>query len=134
MADRYNNKYRIETTRVAWHDYRGGSYFITVCTKDREPYFGLIEEGQMKYTDLGQSACDCLREIPSHFPDVEVPEFVVMPNHIHAIIIINTFVDPVETQNLASQRNPQTQNFASLQQFDESQQNLAYNQETWHLS
>ena len=121
MADRYNNLYRIETTRASWHDYRGGSYFVTVCTKDREPYFGHIEEGQMKYTNLGQSANDCLREIPSHFPYVDVPEFVVMPNHIHAIIIINTPVDPVETQDFASLQKPDK----TQQKFGPQSRNLA---------
>lgn len=136
MADLYKNKYRIPSVRATWHDYKGGSYFVTICTKNRKPYFGHIVDGQMTYTDLGISANDCLQAIPSHFPDAGIPVWIVMPNHIHAIIIINAPATPVETQNLASQirqntnrsetqnlastkqmsiHHPETQNFASLQ-------------------
>lgn len=117
MADLYKNKYRIPTARDTWHDYKGGSYFVTICTKNREFFFGDINNGEMNYSSLGQSAIDCLQQIPTHFPHVEIPIFVVMPNHIHAIVIINALAPSVETQNLAS-RNIQptivkTQNLAS---------------------
>ena len=144
MTDRFKNKYRIPTARATWHDYKGGSYFVTICTQDRDPYFGRIIDGQIIYSDLGLSANDCLQQIPSHFPDAEIPEWIVMPNHIHAIIIINAPV--VETQNLASQirqktnhsetqnlaspkqmsiHHSETQNFASLQKFGPQSRNLA---------
>jgi REP element-mobilizing transposase RayT len=122
MADLYKNKYRIPTARATWHDYNGGSYFVTMCTKNRECYFGHISNGEMGYSDLGQSAIYCLEQIPAHFPHVEIPVFIVMPNHIHAIIIINA-LDPnmVETQNFASLHNetkqkfgPQSKNLASV--------------------
>ncbi len=122
MADLYKNKYRIPTARAAWHDYNGGSYFVTICTKNRECYFGHISNGEMGYSDLGQSSINCLEQIPAHFPHVEIPTFIVMPNHIHAIIIINA-LDPnmVETQNFASLHNetkqkfgPQSKNLASV--------------------
>ena len=121
MTDRFKNKYRIPTARARWHDYSDGAYFVTICTQEREPYFGHIVNGQITYTDLGLSANDCLQTIPSHFPDAEIPEWIVMPNHIHAIIIINAPIPNVETQNLASQiqqytNHSETQNFASLQE------------------
>ena len=133
MADLYKNKYRIPTARATWHDYKGGSYFVTICTKNREFFFGDINNGEMNYSSLGQSAIDCLQQIPTHFPHVEIPIFVVMPNHIHAIVIINALAPSVETQNLASQNhtiNPlETQDFASLQQakqkFGPQSKNLA---------
>ena len=162
MTDRFKNKYRIPTARAAWHDYKGGSYFVTICTKEREPYFGHIVDGEMKYTDLGLSANDCLQAIPSHFPDAEIPEWIVMPNHIHAIIIINAPAPIVETQNLAShikQTAPayhikqtthyvETQNLAShIKQKTNHQRrkilrlyrekpykNLAHNPKIWHQS
>lgn len=133
MADLYKNKYRIPTARATWHDYKGGSYFVTICTKNREFFFGDINNGEMNYSSLGQSAIDCLQQIPTHFPHVEIPIFVVMPNHIHAIVIINALAPSVETQNIASQNhtiNPlETQDFASLQQakqkFGPQSKNLA---------
>ena len=119
MADLYKNKYRIPTARAAWHDYNGGSYFVTICTKNRECYFGHISNGEMGYSDLGQSAINCLEQIPAHFPHVEIPVFNVMPNHIHAIIIINAPA-PVETQNFASLQTDETK-----QKFGPQSKNLA---------
>ena len=119
MADLYKNKYRIPTARAAWHDYNGGSYFVTICTKNRECYFGHISNGEMGYSDLGQFAINCLEQIPAHFPHVEIPVFNVMPNHIHAIIIINAPA-PVETQNFASLQTDETK-----QKFGPQSKNLA---------
>ena len=72
----------------------------------------------MTPSPLGQSALDCWNEIPAHFPFVELGEFVVMPNHVHGIVVINK---PVETQYFASLQNgpknrfgPQSQNLASI--------------------
>ena len=121
MTDRFKNKYRIPTARATWHDYSGGSYFVTICTQNRKPYFGHIINGQITYTELGLAANDCLQAIPSHFPDAEIPVWIVMPNHIHAIITINAPAPHVETQNFASLQGenlqkfgPQSRNLASI--------------------
>ena len=87
--DRFKNKYRIQSARATWHDYDGGAYFVTVCTANREHDFGEIENGEMRLSKLGIWTQKCLEEIPSHFPHVDAPLFVVMPNHIHIILIIN---------------------------------------------
>ncbi len=42
LVEKFQNKYRIGTKRASWHDYNGGEYFITICTKDRVHYFGEI--------------------------------------------------------------------------------------------
>ena len=74
----------------------------------------------MVLSPLGQSAHDCWTEIPTHFPFVELGEFVVMPNHTHGVVVINK---TVETQNFASL---QTHNHASLpNKFGPQSQNLA---------
>lgn len=65
-----------------------GAYFITICTKDRVHYFGEIEDGKMVYTPLGVIADTLWHEINQHTNNVELGEFVVMPNHIHGILII----------------------------------------------
>ena len=54
--DKFQHKYRIESARASWHDYDGGSYFITICTKDREHYFGEIVDGGMVLSDIGKYA------------------------------------------------------------------------------
>ncbi len=40
--DKFQNRFRITSARAYWHDYNGGIYFITICTKNREHYFGEI--------------------------------------------------------------------------------------------
>jgi REP element-mobilizing transposase RayT len=118
--NKFKNNYRIPSARAAWYNYNGGMYFITICTKNREHYFGEIvydenNEAKMNYTELGKIAIECWKSIPLHFPHTEAPLWVVMPNHIHGIIIINAAT--VETQNFASRSTTpivETQNFASL--------------------
>ena len=61
---------------------------MTICTQDQVNYFGGIEKARMKLSDIGQIATDCWRAIPAHFHNTALNEFVVMPNHIHGIVII----------------------------------------------
>ena len=115
--DRFQSKYRIPTTRVAWHDYKGGAYFVTICTAKRTHDFGEISNGQMSLSPVGICAQECAQNISVHFPHVDVPLFVVMPNHIHLIVIIHT--DGNESQRNQQQRQqnkfgPQSQNLASV--------------------
>ena len=120
---KYKNKYRIETTRLKCWDYgANGYYFVTICVKNHECILGSIENGEMILSDIGRMTHQCWQEIPAHFPFTRIDEFVVMPNHIHGIIVIDKPFT-VETQNLASlqqnelaQFSEQTQNLASLQQ------------------
>jgi len=76
--------------RLPEYDYsQVGYYFITICTKDRECYFGKIKNGKMNLNEIGKLSRKYWKEIPKHFPFVELDEYVVMPNHIHGIIIID---------------------------------------------
>jgi len=125
MDDKFNSKFRIPSTRLPHWDYGShGLYYITICTKDRVPYFGEIitEEhsgiinsetqniASLRRTFIGDVAYANWLEIPKHFPFVELDEFIVMPNHIHGIIFINKpdKVDwkpnkfGVQSQNLAA--------------------------------
>ena len=75
--------------RLKDYDYsQTGYYLVTICTQDKVNYFGGIEKGQMQLNDIGQIATDCWQDIPEHFRNTALDEFVVMPNHIHGIIII----------------------------------------------
>lgn len=89
MADLFQGKYRVPTTRVKWHNYAEGAYFITICTQDRRHWFGEIHNGTMHRTVLGQFAADCIDSIPQHCPYAEIGASIVMPNHIHMIVFIN---------------------------------------------
>ena len=98
MTEKFKKKYRIESTRLQNWDYRwAGAYFVTICTKDRQHYFGEIEEGKMILSNLGVLADKFWHEIISHAKNVELGEFVVMPNHIHGILILrNDIVENVD--------------------------------------
>ena len=87
--EKFQNKYRIKSARATWHDYRSGAYFITICVKNHEHYFGEIENGVVKLSEIGKNTTENLQNINNHYPYVEIPLFVVMPNHIHAIVLID---------------------------------------------
>ena len=88
--DKFKNKYRITSARLQSWDYgANGAYFITICTQNREHYFGNIANNEMQLNELGQLAEKYWMEIPNHFPFIELGNFVVMPNHIHGILIID---------------------------------------------
>ena len=97
--DKYRNQYRIPSARLQNWDYgANGAYFITICTKNREHYFGEISNGVMQLNELGLLAQKYWFEIPQHFPFVELGNFVIMPNHTHGILIIDkSFDNAVET-------------------------------------
>jgi len=73
-----------------WDYSQSGAYFITIVTYRRECLFGKIEDGRMIPTPMGQIADDHWRAIPDHFPTIELGAYVVMPNHIHGIIMIQS--------------------------------------------
>jgi len=90
MSEKFNGIYRIQSARLKNWDYSWNAiYFITICTQDREFLFGDITDGKMVLSEIGEIAKTYWEEIPQHFPFAELNEFVVMPNHIHGIIIIN---------------------------------------------
>jgi putative transposase len=75
--------------RLKGYDYsQVGLYFITICCNDRACLFGQIHNGLMILNDAGKIAQQCWAEIPAHFPNVVLHEFIVMPNHIHGILEI----------------------------------------------
>jgi REP element-mobilizing transposase RayT len=127
MSTKFKNKFRNETFRAQWWDYsRNGAYFITICTQHKECYFGEIKSGKIKLTEMGQIAqpewtktieirCDM---------NIKMGEFVVMPNHVHGIIIIeNNYMDAhrrdamhgVPTNDTTINHfGPQSKNMASI--------------------
>ncbi len=87
---KYQNKYRIASARAQWWDYGwNGAYYITICTQNREHFFGKIMNGKMTLSTTGVIADVFWHEIPNHSPFVELGDFVVMPNHIHGILILD---------------------------------------------
>jgi len=117
MVLKYMYRYRIESARLKGYDYsRDGAYFITICTKNKFRLFGEIknynndecvdvETGlrpvststqptpQMILSNIGQIVTGCWYDLPNHYPNIRLDEFIVMPDHIHGIIIIRNGSD-----------------------------------------
>ena len=124
MSDeKFNNKYRIPPARAQWWDYgNNAAYFITICSAQREHFFGDVTNGKMQLSPIGIIADVFWHEIKKHADFIKLGEFVVMPNHIHGILIIEkpdekteieyknaTIVAPllVETRHALSLQIPQ---------------------------
>lgn len=89
MGNKFKGKYRNESFRLKGWDYRNnGSYFITICTHKMDHFFGHIAGEEMFLNEMGEFAHKFWAEIPEHFAHVRLGEFVVMPNHVHGVIII----------------------------------------------
>src|SRR5690606_14547277 len=88
--NKYNPyKHHRRSIRLQGYDYsQEGLYFITICCQDRACLFGEIVDGEMICNDAGNIANQCWLDIPNHFPNMVLHEYVVMPNHIHGIVEI----------------------------------------------
>jgi len=94
--------YHRRSIRLKGYDYSScGAYFITICTHKKENIFGEIHNGQVLLNDTGKIANKYWLEIPSHYPNVILDSYIIMPNHIHGIIhIINDCnIPPVGANN-----------------------------------
>ncbi|SFC55781.1 transposase [Flavobacterium phragmitis] len=124
---KFQNKYRVSSIRAQWWDYGwNGAYFITICTQGREHYFGKIQNDKMVLAEVGIIADILWHQIPAHHKNVELGDFVVMPNHIHGILIIDkqwdnandVDMDFVQTGDALSQQssksNPGSQRFQNI--------------------
>jgi len=87
---KYNpDKHHRRSIRLKGYDYSSeGAYFITICTFQRQCLFGQIVEGDMQLNEFGQIAAECWQAIPEHFPHIELDEYIVMPNHVHGILVV----------------------------------------------
>ncbi len=123
MSDKFQDIYRIPSARADWWDYgNSAAYFVTICTAGREHYFGEIipvetrliasphtadSKLEMQLTVLGQIAHQNWLEIPSHFPFIKLDVFVVMPNHVHGILVIDKPNNPGrDAIHRVSDKNP----------------------------
>ncbi len=95
-----------KSPRATWHDYNGGRYFVTFCTKNHDLYFGDVVDGRMELSEIGKYALKCIEKIPEINDNVAVPEFVVMPNHVHMIVIIDNPIEWPDDQPLPQCDSP----------------------------
>jgi putative transposase len=77
------------SVRLKEYDYtQAGAYFVTICTRGKECLLGEIADGEVRLNPSGEIVAECWNDLPRHFQNVAVDEFVVMPNHVHGILII----------------------------------------------
>ncbi|MFZ5857732.1 MAG: transposase [Chloroflexota bacterium] len=86
---RFETQHHRRSIRLKGYDYsQAGVYFVTIVTWGRLMLFGKIENGEMKLNRYGEIVQKWWNDIPNHFPNVETGAFVIMPNHVHGVIII----------------------------------------------
>ena len=96
MVNKYDpKKHHRRSIRLPKYDYSSeGMYFVTMNVAEHECLLGEISGNQMRLSTIGQVVKDCWEEIPEHFPNVSLGEYVVMPNHVHGIILIEDRATP----------------------------------------
>ena len=108
--------------RLRNYDYtKEGLYFITICASERnKQIFGHIEDGVVHLNHTGEIVKQCWEEIPSHFPNTVLHEYIIMPDHIHGIIeLVGANNYSPNTQNTTNNHSHGTTNNGSLEQIGE---------------
>lgn len=108
--------------RLRDYDYaQAGAYFVTICAQDRRCLFGEIVDGEMRLNAMGRIVAEQWDAIPRRFINVELDEFVVMPNHIHGIFLI------VGAPLAGAQKRAGAQNYTSTNNRESLNQRASFN-------
>src|SRR5688572_14069023 len=85
-----------QSVRLSAYDYgQAGAYFVTICTQDRRCWFGTLVDDTVMLSQAGQIVRSVWECLPTRFPSIELDAFVIMPNHVHGIIIVGArFIAP----------------------------------------
>ena len=84
-------KHRRQLRRLHGYDYsRAGAYFVTACTHGRANLFGKIVKHEMRLNVYGRMVQKAWNGLPGHYPHIALDAFVIMPNHIHGIVVLAT--------------------------------------------
>jgi REP element-mobilizing transposase RayT len=93
----FKQKYRVESTRLKGWDYTAaGYYYVTICTKNRDFFFGKVIENDIRLSVIGGIVAEEWLKTEEIRPNVKLDEWIIMPNHMHAILVITNQM-PVET-------------------------------------
>jgi REP element-mobilizing transposase RayT len=94
-------KHHRHSIRLPQYDYRqSGVYFVTICTHERECVLGEVLDGAIRLNDWGNIADRVWAEVKGHFHGVAIDRHVVMPNHVHANIVI--LYDPLRGDRVSA--------------------------------
>jgi putative transposase len=87
--DNHSEQHQRRSPRLHGYDYaQAGAYFVTICTQERQPCFGSVVDGLVHLTSAGQMVQETWAELPNHYSGIELDTFIVMPDHLHAIIVL----------------------------------------------
>lgn len=87
MEDRFADKFKIKSSRLQSWDYSAsGVYFVTICSMNHNKFFGVIKNYKMCYSNKGLLAYKCLIKIPIYFTEIDLINYVIMPNHVHILL------------------------------------------------
>ena len=99
--------------RLPGYDYaQVGFYFVTVCSQGQQPLFGQVVEAHVELNEFGHVVSDSWGWLAENYPFVELDEWVVMPNHLHGIMVITngcrggSRTAPTTASNLGTIRKP----------------------------
>ena len=96
-----------KSPRLQGYDYaQPGTYFITICTHQRQHLFGEITDDMMLLNALGHLAAACWLALPLHLTALTLDAFVIMPNHMHGIVSIDSSPTTINIQNATQNRLP----------------------------
>ncbi|MBO7462444.1 MAG: transposase [Bacteroidales bacterium] len=99
-----------KSPRAKWHNYSGAEYFITICTKNREHFFGTVCNGTTQLTEIGKYLDEQIKIVQTRYPYAEIPLYVIMPNHIHLLVRIDGDKTPYDRRRDVACRVPQPEN------------------------
>lgn len=95
-----------KTPRANWINYENGIFFITICTKNRSHFFGPIADGVMNLSEIGEIVERHLHRTSKIVENIDIPLYVIMPNHIHIIICVKAPHSSVENPTIQRSPNP----------------------------
>ena len=108
-------RYRSPSLRLPWWDYsQAGWYFVTICTKDRQCVLGEIVEGSVVLTPGGQIVEEEWRRATTVRQHVELDEFVIMPNHLHGILVINEGQKKTSHRDVSTKTSLRSQSLGAI--------------------
>ncbi len=90
MTNTQDHRRRHSTRLPSWNYTTPGWYFITICTKSKMPFFGKIVGDGVRLTAIGRVIEEEWKRLPSVRSHVEIDEWVIMPNHVHGIIVLQS--------------------------------------------
>jgi REP element-mobilizing transposase RayT len=100
-------KHHRRSIRLKGYDYsQEGAYYVTIVADHRECLFGEIENGKMRLNDFGKIVQEEWLQTARVRPNVELGEYVVMPNHLHGIIVINNTIVVGANRRFAPTKHP----------------------------